>query len=245
MIIDVREHQSRIQQCQERFPKATIEQLDVGDYVDGNLAIEWKGDDFLPSVHSGRLFHQLDEIKKNYSIPVLMVAKSAFELREEMKRPDWPDPYAGFNGAIASCIVRGMVPLFIQEPTWGFDLMKKLSKKANDNKNRSLVSAIREHAIPTINIPSPPIPGFKDKLTKRAPTYADYQMNILMGFPRMSKVRAETIIREFRSLSNFFNTEPKEVKSRVKGVDKMADIWSSLVQFKISDEKESDDFEEW
>ena len=240
MKIDVREHKDRISLAKQYFPDATVEMLTVGDYVEGNLGVEWKDGDFGDSIKH-HMFQQADELISNFKVPVLMIPKRFSQIREELRVDKWKNPYAGVYGSIASLMVRGIVPMFVERSDWGFELMQVLAKKANDGKNRAVESSIRGRGVPTdLSISSPPIHDRKVKPGKRVPTFADYQLSILTGFPNMSIGRAKTVINEFGSLTAFLNATDEEVKTRVKGIATMATKWRELLDWKREKVEEKD-----
>lgn len=65
--IDSREPGKFQKQCLQHYPNATVEYMDVGDLVCGNVVIERKTiKDFAHSVMNGRVFNQAKNMVNNY-----------------------------------------------------------------------------------------------------------------------------------------------------------------------------------
>ena len=118
-------------------------ELSVGDYEqslpdgkNGKIVVERKSDDFLSSIFSGHLDEQLSNIVNDENIITgfLILDKSLDDLLMMAKERDISENVV--YGAIASCCLKGFVPLFAGSMENFRDIVNKIFEKAYDGKDR-------------------------------------------------------------------------------------------------------------
>lgn len=72
--VDDREKKTRQQKALEILPNARIERLDAGDYVCGDVAVEYKtSEDMVASIVDYRVFNECSRIAQLYKYPYLVI----------------------------------------------------------------------------------------------------------------------------------------------------------------------------
>ncbi len=81
VVVDDREHSAALEYLKEKNAEIVTKRLRCGDYVvSGRVGIERKtSHDFENSIIDGRLFHQVEELRQNFQIPLLAVVGNNFE----------------------------------------------------------------------------------------------------------------------------------------------------------------------
>jgi Fanconi anemia group M protein len=116
-------------------------ELEVGDYSqrirgDREVVVERKSDDFLPSLFSGRLNEQLASIVNDNNIITgfLIIDKSYDDLLAIAMENGVHENV--IHGAIASCCLKGFVPLFAGDVYNFRKVVDRIFAKARDGKDR-------------------------------------------------------------------------------------------------------------
>lgn len=107
IVVDERERRSKVPDTlKELGMDVEYTTLDVGDYiVHGDCCIERKSvDDLINSIYDARLFIQVDEMRKHYSRPVVIVEGSSASI-SSIDKP------SVLYGAVASLAVEFRVPV--------------------------------------------------------------------------------------------------------------------------------------
>lgn len=160
----------------------SVEEKDllVGDYIlgDGQCGIERKSDDFRPELQNGNLWLKLEELRQ-FPLHILLIDKDLLNLINEgmEEEDDFSREKARICGAIASCIVRGYVPLFTTNKSLAAEILVRLDKKLRDGKDRTVVDAGRRYA-----------------------TMADHSIGILQRFPGIGVIKAKSLLSNFKDL---------------------------------------------
>lgn len=137
--VDAKETKRRKQKAKEFFDDVEIKQLEFGDYVGGNCAIEWKtAEDFLGSIRNKRIFKQAIGMKENYPYHYILVYGS---IKSAMDKLRYLGHYFSVNqylGTLAS-LAQITSLLWVDNENQAFKLTKYLIEKSNDDKNREIM----------------------------------------------------------------------------------------------------------
>jgi len=190
IVVDSREGNSSIIDLLEE-EDATIKKvsLGVGDYsVSDRVCIERKtSDDFINSIIDGRLFQQLEEMKDNFSKPILLIEGNFF--RETMNKN-------ALKAAMASVILDYEIPIIMTEDEE--DTAKTIYWLAR----REQTDSKRPVAM---------------KRKKKPKDIKKLQEHIISGFPGVSTVLGERILKKFKTIKGFAGSPAEEIK-KVDGV---------------------------
>ena len=170
--MDSREHKIRKDYAERRF-KAwgmdyEVKQLPYGDYVCGNVVVEWKTTiDFIQSIYEGRLKKESIDQANNFPYHFVFVVGSIDVACYQWKKYTKKNfNKTNFFSAMASLLTYTNVVTF-KDDKEAFQCMRYIFEKCNDT-NRRVVRPV-------------------EKLS-RNPCY-----NFLIGIPRISQKRAENI----------------------------------------------------
>lgn len=192
--IDDRESKNFQSICDVFFNEYKIDHLLVGDIiVNDQVCFEHKKvPDFISSIYDGRLFKQIEQMKSNYQYSYIVVSGSITDIISTPKTN-----YNSLMAAIASCYVRGCPIIFCDNYEGVCSIIKILSKKLLDGKNRT---------IPIIEIP------------------IDHdQLRLLCSIRGISETKGQALLDRFGSPMNVFNAS-KDALMEVRGIgDKIAD----------------------
>lgn len=137
--VDAKETKRRKQKAKEFFDEVEIKQMEFGDYVGGNCAIEWKtASDFLSSIRSKRIFKQAIGMKENYPYHYIIIYGS---IKSAMDKLRYLGHYFSVNqylGTLAS-LAQITSLLWVDNENQAFKLTKYLIEKSNDGKNRNIM----------------------------------------------------------------------------------------------------------
>ena len=137
--VDAKETKRRKQKAKEFFDEVEIKQMEFGDYVGGNCAIEWKtAEDFLGSIRTKRIFKQAIGMKENYPYHYILVYGS---IKSAMDKLRYLGHYFSVNqylGTLAS-LAQITSLLWVDNENQAFKLTKYLIEKSNDDKNREIM----------------------------------------------------------------------------------------------------------
>lgn len=137
--VDAKETKRRKQKAKEFFDEVEIKQMEFGDYVGGNCAIEWKtAEDFLGSIRNKRIFKQAIGMKENYPYHYILVYGS---IKSAMDKLRYLGHYFSVNqylGTLAS-LAQITSLLWVDNENQAFKLTKYLIEKSNDDKNREIM----------------------------------------------------------------------------------------------------------
>lgn len=167
-------------------------QLDVGDYADpqNGFAVERKSDDLWPEIDNGNLFAKLQELSQ-YPHAYLIIDKTLEEVKRDIrkrvfmkkrmtggeKQAEIARRMLRLNGAIASCCIRGFPPIFAGDKKSAAQLIVRLYYKAQDKKDRSMVTATRPTA-----------------------THKDRMMRVLLSYPDVGDKTATKLLEHYGTI---------------------------------------------
>jgi len=184
--------------CDIFFDDIEICQLPVGDIESKGIIFEHKTpDDFIGSIYDGRIFRQIREMKNNYEHCYIVISGSITDI---ISTPN--TNYNSLIAAITSCFVRGCPVIFCDNYENVCDIIKKLSEKLTDGKNRI-------------------IPVTKTSIK-------DDQLRLVCSISGISEKRGQALLDRFESPINIFNGFREDI-TEIDGIgnktfDKMIDI---------------------
>ena len=194
IIIDARESKSGIAKELTRMDiEIDLQQITVGDFVlSSRVGVERKDvADFSQSIIDGRLFPQLIALKRNYSVPLLIIEGETLYGHRAL------NPEA-IRGAISSI-------------TLNFDIRIIWSRSTKDTARYLYNIAKREQR------KSDRAPSIR---TDKAPIDTSELLEfIVAGFPNINAVLAKRILDKFGTLENFFNASVEDIQE-IKGIGK-------------------------
>lgn len=159
VIIDSRERQRRRKAkdyFETKFPNSEviISELEYGDYVCGDCAIEYKTtNDFIKSVQDKRIFNQCIDLTHNFSKPILMVETEFQDMNKAISKSRFVGLRFGWSqyyGAIAS-LTQLLPVLIVKDFNTALPLIEALFRKSNDGKIRNIkpIPNKQENAVTT------------------------------------------------------------------------------------------------
>ncbi len=189
--VDSRELRSGIPKIlKELGAEIEVRTLDVADYVvSEEIGIERKSaNDFIQSIIDGRLFDQVERLKRAYEKPVIIIEGELYGIRNV-------HPNA-IRGAIASVTVDWGVPILFssgKEETAQFIYL--LAKREQEDRKKEV----------------------RLRNEKKALTLAERQRLIVEGLPNVSATLARRLLKHFGNVERVFTATEEELKE-VEGI---------------------------
>lgn len=173
----------------------TIETLELGDYLSGDVLIERKSTDFLDFT---RLKKQILLIKEKYGDKsYIVVDKNLDYLIDNSGKYYKKDMKKYILGFVASLCVRyNAVPLFCSNPEYASYIIARMCEKGNDNKSVANVY----HAKP------------REKK-------GDKQIHLVCGLSNVEEKIAKRLLERFKTIRGIFNATEKELME-IQGIGK-------------------------
>ena len=135
--VDSRETEHRKKMAQQHFPNIIVKQLDTGDYVYKDVAIEFKTvKDFIGSVKDHRVFNQAVKMNEQYRKHYVIIYGDVGASLRELYRLRHRFTIQQYLGAVASLSQVTQV-LKVDNETQAFKLAKNLFQKSTDGKDRT------------------------------------------------------------------------------------------------------------
>ena len=185
-----------------------IKSLAVADYILSNeIAVERKTiNDFVSSMINKRLIHQMQDLKKNYKFPLLIIEK---EEHQAIYKPSRMNIHENaVRGMLLSVATDFGIPVIITE---GYEdtavYLMLLAKKQEKGKKEISLAAKR-----------------------KAFSLKDQQQIILESFPGIGPSTAKNILKHFKSIKNFSNASLEDLKKVPKMNKKKALILKRLLE---------------
>jgi Fanconi anemia group M protein len=180
-----------------------VRTLPVGDYiVSDRLCIERKTiSDFESSIMNGRLFEQLERLKKAYSSPIMVLEGSTEDFR--LKRNV-------INGTIVSIYVDYGIPIILSTgPIHTAEIIAGITKREQIDKER--------------------LPSLKG--ASRAHTDNQFREFVIGNLPGVGPKTAKALLNHFGSIKRITNASPKALAKVNKIGEKKAErIYEMLNQ---------------
>ena len=162
-----------------------ITRLEIGDALMRGVIFEFKrGEDFVSSVFDQRLFIQISNMTEKYQNAFILISdnfrNTEMIYNSRSKRPN-------FSGVIASCVARGITPIFTDSIENSLKLVDLISTKVTDGK-------IRERPIKRVSL--------KEK-----------QIGIVCSLPGISDKRAKNLLLHFGNIISILTAPEHDVAS--------------------------------
>jgi len=199
IVVDERETKSKVYQLLEKLDvPLAVRQLEVGDYLVGDVCIERKEiNDYVNSLISGRLHTQLYHLSYNYPLSVLVVEGYIDEILmfRNIKKEQYISSLAGALYKRAPDGAQGVINLVMLSSPYDTALfLKHLNEKVEKSEPR--------------------LPRFAKR---KADTDRDVAIRILSMLPGISEVRAERLLNHFGSIQKVVNASISEL-TQVEGI---------------------------
>lgn len=184
VIVDRRERDSELVGALEAIGVVVeMKTLPVGDYVlSDRVCIERKTvQDFESSMMSGRLFDQIDRLKKSYAAPMLLLEgdRSTFRLKSRV-----------INGAIASLYIDyGIAVIAAHGAPDAAEIIASMAahEQADERRKPSLKGLARAH------------------------THEQFQEYIIGNLPGVGPKLARALLHHFKNVRNISNASTEEL----------------------------------
>ncbi|WP_297465805.1 DEAD/DEAH box helicase [Thermococcus sp.] len=189
--VDSRELRSGVPKLlKELGAEVEVRTLDVADYVvSEEVGIERKSaNDFIQSIIDGRLFDQVERLKRAYEKPVIIIEGELYGVRNV-------HPNA-IRGAIAAVTLDWGVPILFssgKEETAQFIYL--MAKREQEERKKEV----------------------RLRSEKKALTLAERQRLIVEGLPNVSATLARRLLRHFGNVERVFTATEEELKE-VEGI---------------------------
>ncbi|WP_258083978.1 DEAD/DEAH box helicase [Thermococcus thermotolerans] len=191
--VDNRELRSGVpKHLKELGAEIEVRTLDVADYVvSEEVGIERKSaNDFIQSIIDGRLFDQVERLKRAYEKPVIIIEGELYGIRNV-------HPNA-IRGAIAAVTLDWGVPILFSSGTEETAQFIYLMAKREQEERKKEVRLRSE---------------------KKALTLAERQRLIVEGLPYVSSTLAKRLLRHFGNVERVFTATEEELQE-VEGIGK-------------------------
>jgi len=212
IIIDHRERKSLVIDALEELDiQCELKHLSLADYLIGkDIAIERKTvGDFVGSMINKRLLKQLIDLKANYKKPLLLI--------EGIEEDDLYKPST--HPKINENAVRGMLL------SLAIDLeIPMIFTKDYEDTAKYIYLLLKRQGKPVKDI------GLKIK--RKAYSISEQQQIIIEGFPSIGPGLAKNILKHFKTINNFINSDIKELIKVPKIGKKKAEIIQKLIDSK-------------
>lgn len=207
IIIDNREKNSLVlAELISDNAEVELKQLEVADYLIGDIAIERKSiSDFISSMMNKRLLRQLNGLQQYPSRLIIIEGTDEHEFYNDKN-----------EGGIHANAIRGMILSII----FDFATPVIFTKDSADTAKFLMVLAKR-------------FDKRKQEISlnpkRRARSVPEQQQFILEGFPGIGPVGAKALLKKFRTIKDIINATPEELEKEKKLNGKKAKIFSELV----------------
>ncbi len=184
-------------------------QLEVGDYIlSDRVGVERKTcNDFLSSVFNNNIFKQLQDLKRNFKKPLLIIEGQDLYSQRDV-HPN------SVRGAVASIGIDLSIPII-----W--------TNSENDTASFLYWIAKREQLEERRTV------SIRGK--KKPSTLRERQLFLIAGLPDVDKKMSERLLREFGTPEAVFNAKEEELK-KVRGIgDKTASKLRKILTERAND----------
>jgi len=187
ILVDSRETASPVtRELSERNALISLEKLPIGDYIiSERCGIERKSvQDFTDSIKDGRLFKELQKLRTQFSLPILILEGNLNSILS-IKR-------AAILGTLSSILLNmNILLLQTSSPEETAEMLYALAKKEQQSKDKKNFS-IR----------------FK-KIPEKIPEQMEF---IVSGIPGINSSRAKDLLQQFHSLRALFSAEIEDLE---------------------------------
>jgi Fanconi anemia group M protein len=189
---DKRETNSRILDILKQKCTLVDKQLHVGDYLlSKRVCVERKtAADFISSILDGRLFAQIEEMKKNFTNPLLVIEGNGLFNDERNVHPN------AIRGALASIAIDYNVPI--------------IHTANNLETAEMLLTIAKREQLPRKR-------SFSIRGRKKARSMNDRQEILVSGLPKVNTQTAKKLLKHFGSPEKIFAASEKDLMN-VEGI---------------------------
>ncbi len=193
--VDSRELRSGVpKHLRELGAEVEVRTLDVADYVvSEEVGIERKSaNDFIQSIIDGRLFDQVERLKRAYEKPVIIIEGGELYGIRNVHPPN------AIRGAIAAVTLDwGGVPvLFSSGPEETAQFIYLMAKREQEERKKEV----------------------RLRSEKKALTLAERQRLIVEGLPNVSATLAKRLLKHFGNVERVFTATEEELKEVEGGI---------------------------
>ncbi|MBU5575238.1 MAG: ERCC4 domain-containing protein [Candidatus Aenigmatarchaeota archaeon] len=169
-------------------------QLSIGDFIlSKRVGVERKTtEDFWRSIIDNRLFKQIEELKKTFEKPILIIEGNGLYTNPKINSNS-------IRGALASIAIDFQVPiLHTSNPSETAGLLYWIAKREQENKRNF---------------------DLKIRVNKKIDNLKDAQIFLISGLPFIDKKRAEALLKKFGTPEKIFTADEKQL-SETEGIGK-------------------------
>lgn len=169
-----------------------VEKLPVADYLlSKRVAVERKTtDDFLSSIVDGRLFRQMEELKQNFKLPIIILEGNTLFNNERKIHPN------ATRGALASVSLDYGIPIIRTDSSLETaEMLISIAKREQLDRKKSVAMRGR----------------------KKAKSMNHRQELLLAGLPQINTQTARKLLKHFGSLERVFTATEEELR-KVDGI---------------------------
>ena len=198
VVVDTREN-SRSPDVAEKLKelgiKTEVQMLRVGDYLIPGYVVAERSTipDLLSKVRSGRLWEQLDALKRAENVKPLLILEGSLAIIDKLGLNWKPQSILGVINAVE--LEYGIPVLTVPSKKWTVLALVQLAKKAVKENREPRTLRIKE----------------------KARTLEDYQRFVLSGLPGVDVTLAERILERFKTLRRVFSASEFELQ-KVDGI---------------------------
>lgn len=191
------------------------EMLPVGDYLIGNICVEYKSiQDYIQSLHSGHLHKQLYQMSYNFGLSYLMIGGLYGYEEKNIKKSSFISSICGSSFKRANDGKMGQVITVQFEQEYDCALFLKYLKNKVEQGDDIRTPTMERH-----------------KYSK-----ADWQLNVLCGLPNIGPKLGKVLLKNFGNIRAITNAEVTELVT-VPGISetKAVDIFNFFNKHYASD----------
>ena len=215
VICDTREKNAIEEFLTEDGVETKIEMLPVGDYLIGNICVEYKSiNDYIQSLHSGHLHKQLYQMSYNFELSYLMIG-GLYEYEERsVKKSSFISSICGSSFKRASDGKMGQIVTVQFEQEYDCAMFLKFLKKKVEEGDDIRHPVMERH-----------------KYSK-----SDWQLNVLCGLPNIGPKIGKVLLKSFGNIRAITNATVTELVT-INGISeqKATDIYNYFNKHYASD----------
>ncbi|MEN3000094.1 MAG: ERCC4 domain-containing protein [Acidilobaceae archaeon] len=207
---DYREEQSGIPSMLEKMGVVVIrENLPAGDYLlPGDLVVERKtAEDYVNSLHDGRLFDQARRVLESYD-NLLLIVEGDLERTARMRGRE-----KHVISSIASLLLEGVKVVSSSGPKYTAQLLEALARKSSETRGKRVVI----HRKPKLE------------------SLREWQLYVVSSFPGVGEKMAEKILEHYGTVEAFCLSSMSELQ-RIVG-EKRAERIKTILKARYGEEE--------
>ncbi|MCS7106864.1 MAG: helix-hairpin-helix domain-containing protein [Acidilobaceae archaeon] len=207
---DYREEQSGIPALLEKMGVIVIrENLSVGDYLlPGDVVVERKtAEDYINSLHDGRLFDQVRRVLEVYD-NLLLIVEGDLEREARLRGRE-----KHVTSSIASLLLESVKVVSSSGPRYTAHLLEALAKKSSETRGKRVVI----HRKPKLE------------------STREWQIYVISSFPGVGEKMAEKILEHYKTVEAFCLSSISELQ-RVVG-EKRAERIKTILKARYGEEE--------